>query len=307
VLKGARQPRRPSIQMLPSTRLVGLLCALAAPLCWSVGGLVFRSVEAGPFESIVWRSLGHVLVFPIFLMLRSGLRVFAGLQRARATALVVALCMTGTFVLHVLAMMNTTVADVLVVQSISPLLVAILGWVVLRERVGTRGWLALACAFPGLAIVVGSSIGSGSFLGNAFALGVAACSACMVILTRRARAVSMQPVTIIGAALAVLIALPFGAPVDIPASDIALLLSLGLIQMTLGLSFFLYALRLMPAAQVTLIALLEPVLGPVWVWLFKGEEPSHSTILGGAIILTALAANMVLGLRFGARQAAQPA
>jgi drug/metabolite transporter (DMT)-like permease len=77
--------------------------------------------------------------------------------------------------------------------------------------------------------------------------------------------------------------------------------------MTLGLSFFLYALRLMPAAQVTLIALLEPVLGPVWVWLFKGEEPSHSTILGGAIILTALAANMVLGLRFGARQAAQPA
>jgi drug/metabolite transporter (DMT)-like permease len=253
VLKGARQPRRPSIQMLPSTRLVGLLCALAAPLCWSVGGLVFRSVEAGPFESIVWRSLGHVLVFPIFL------------------------------------------------------LVAILGWVVLRERVGTRGWLALACAFTGLAIVVGSSIGSGSFLGNAFALGVAACSACMVILTRRARAVSMQPVTIIGAALAVLIALPFGAPVDIPASDIALLLSLGLIQMTLGLSFFLYALRLMPAAQVTLIALLEPVLGPVWVWLFKGEEPSHSTILGGAIILTALAANMVLGLRFGARQAAQPA
>jgi drug/metabolite transporter (DMT)-like permease len=89
--------------------------------------------------------------------------------------------------------------------------------------------------------------------------------------------------------------------------DIALLLSLGIIQMTLGLSFYLYALRLLPAAQVTLIALLEPVLGPVWVWLFKGEEPAASTILGGAIILAALTTNILLNLRLNARQAAQPA
>jgi drug/metabolite transporter (DMT)-like permease len=129
----------------------------------------------------------------------------------------------------------------------------------------------------------------------------------MVILTRRARAMNMQPVTIISAALAVLIALPLGAPLAVPPGDIALLFSLGLIQMTLGLSFFLYALRLMPAAQVTLIALLEPVLGPIWVWLFAGEEPPATTLIGGAIVLGALATNIALGLRLGARQAAQPA
>jgi drug/metabolite transporter (DMT)-like permease len=89
--------------------------------------------------------------------------------------------------------------------------------------------------------------------------------------------------------------------------DVALLLALGLIQMTLGLSFFLHALRLLPAAQVTLIALLEPVLGPVWVWLFKGEEPTASTIVGGVLVLVALTASIVLGLRTGARPAVQPA
>jgi drug/metabolite transporter (DMT)-like permease len=204
-------------------------------------------------------------------------------------------------------MMNTTVANVLVVQSISPLLVAVLGWIVLGERVSARGWLTLAVAFAGLAIVIGSSIDGGSFLGNAFALGVASCSACMVILTRRARALSLQPVTIVSAALAVLIALPFGDPLAVPPGDIALLLSLGIVQMTLGLSFFLYALRLMPAAQDTLIALLEPVLGPVWVWLFAGEEPSAATMVGGAIVIGALAVNIALGLRFGAKPAAQPA
>jgi len=185
--------------------------------------------------------------------------------------------------------------------------VAILGWIILGERVSARGWITLAVAFGGLAIVIGDAVGGGRFLGNAFALGVASCSACMVILTRRARAMSMQPVTIISAALAVLIALPLGDPLSLSARDIVLLLSLGLVQMTLGLSFFLYALRLMPAAQVTLIALLEPVLGPIWVWLFMGEEPAAATIVGGAIVLGALAINIALGLRFNARQAAQPA
>jgi drug/metabolite transporter (DMT)-like permease len=293
--------------MPSSTRFVGLLCALAAPLCWSIGGPIFRSVEAGPFEAIVWRSLGHVLVFPLFLAFRSGLGAFAELRRAGATGIIVALCITGTFVLHVLAMMNTTVANVLVVQSTSPLLVAVLAWLVLGERLGARGWVTLALAFAGLAVVIGGAIGGGRALGDVLALGVASCSACMVILTRRARAVNMQPVTIVSAALAVLIALPFGAPLSVPPGAIALLLSLGLIQMTLGLSFFLYALRLLPAAQVTLIALLEPVLGPIWVWLLKGEEPAATTIIGGAIVLGALAMNIILGLRFGARQAAQPA
>jgi drug/metabolite transporter (DMT)-like permease len=307
MLKGARQSRAVEPHMPNSARLVGFLCALAAPLCWSIGGLVFRSVEAGPFEAVFWRSLGHVLVFPAFLMATSGIRAFTDLRHAQGTALVVTFCVAGTFVLHVLAMMSTTVANVLIVQSTSPVLVAVLGWIVLGERVSAQGWFALALAFAGLAIVVGGSIGSGSFLGSAMALGVAACSACMVILTRRARTLNMQPVTIASAALAVLVALPFGAPFAMAPGDIALLLALGLIQMTLGLSFFLHALRLLPAAQVTLIALLEPVLGPVWVWLFKGEEPAASTIVGGALVLAALSASIVLGLRTGARPAVQPA
>jgi drug/metabolite transporter (DMT)-like permease len=293
--------------MPPSTRLVGFLCALAAPLCWSVGGLVFRTIEAGPYEAIVWRSLAHVLVFPLFLLVRSGLGAFGDLRRAPGTVFVVILCLGGTFILHVLAMMNTTVANVLIVQSTSPLAVAALGWIVLSERVSARGWLTLAVAFTGLMIVIGNSVDGGRFLGNAFALGVAACSACMVILVRRARAVNLQPVSIFGAALAVLIALPLSEPLSVSPRDIALLLSLGLIQMTLGLTFYLYALRLLPAAQVTLIALLEPVLGPIWVWLFMGEEPAAATIVGGTIVLGALAMNIALGLRFGTRQATQPA
>lgn len=293
--------------MFPSTRLVGLLCALAAPLCWSIGGLVFRTVEAGPWEAIVWRSLAHLVLFPVVLLLRSGSGAFVDLTRARLTVLVVALCIAATFILHVQAMMSTTVANVLVTQSISPLLVAVLAWVVLGERVDARGWTTIAIAFIGLAVVIGSSIDGGNFVGNAFALGVASCSACMVILIRRARALNLQPVSIVGAGIAVVVALPLASPFNIATRDILLLLGLGVAQMTLGLSFFLHALRVLPAAQVTLIALLEPVLGPLWVWLFVGEEPSLSTLLGGGIVIAALSVNTAIALRATPQPAAQPA
>jgi drug/metabolite transporter (DMT)-like permease len=293
--------------MPSSARLVGLLCALAAPLCWSIGGLVFRSVETGPWEAIVWRSLAHVFVFPVILLVRFGPAAFADLQRAHGTVIVVAICIAATFVLHVQAMMSTTVANVLVMQSTSPLLVAVLAWVILGERVDARGWATIAIAFTGLAIVIGSSIGGGNFVGDFLALGVAICTACMVILMRRARALNLQAVSIVSAALAVLVALPFANLFSVGTGDALLLLGLGVIQMTLGLSFFLYALRLLPAAQVTLIALLEPVLGPFWVWLFAGEEPPPSTLLGGAIIIAALTINTALGLRANMRPAAQSA
>jgi drug/metabolite transporter (DMT)-like permease len=294
--------------MPSSARLVGLLCALAAPLCWSIGGLVFRSVEAGPWEAIVWRSLGHVLIFPLFLLLRSGGGgAFSDMRRAPATVLVVGACVTSTFVLHVLAMMSTSVANVLVVQSTSPLLVAVLAWAILGERVDGRGLATLAVAFAGLAIVIGASVGGGTFAGDSFALGVALCSACMVILMRRARALNLQPVSLLGAFGAIAIALPLANPLSIATSDIALLLMLGVVQMTLGLTFFFAALRLLPAAQVTLIALLEPVLGPIWVWLFMGEQPPATTLFGGSIIFGALMVNTVLGLRGAAKPAVQPA
>jgi hypothetical protein len=91
--------------MPSSTRLVGFLCALAAPLCWSIGGLVFRSVEAEPYEAIAWRSLGHLLVFPLFLMLRSGLRGWLTLAVAFARlAIVIGDAISrGTIVLTALA------------------------------------------------------------------------------------------------------------------------------------------------------------------------------------------------------------
>lgn len=291
----------------PSPRLNGLLFALAAPLCWSVGGLVFRSVHAGAWEAVFWRSLGHAAVFPAILWFCFGRSAFDDLRRTLPTAIIAALCMAGTFVFHVLAMASTTVANVLVLQSTAPLLVAVFGWILLKERVEPRGWATILVAFTGLAPVVGTSLGAGRLSGDVFALAVALCSAAMVLLVRRAREFNMLPISWLAASLAVLVALPAAAPWSLTAADMSLLFLLGIVQMTAGTSFFLLALRRLPAAQVMLIALLEPVLGPLWVWLFAGEAPPPLTLLGGSIVVGALTISTLLTLRRVSRLSVQPA
>jgi drug/metabolite transporter (DMT)-like permease len=83
-------------------------------------------------------------------------------------------------------------------------------------------------------------------------------------------------------------AAPFASAAGVGAKDLALLAGLGVTQIGLGLIFLTIGARLIPAAEVALITLLEIVLGPLWVWMFLGEQPSATTLAGGAIVLAAV-------------------
>jgi drug/metabolite transporter (DMT)-like permease len=279
--------------MSPSPRLVGHACAVAAPLCWSVGGLVMRSVAAAPWDIVFWRSLGAVVAFPL-LLVSLGAHGMRDMRHAGWRAPLLVACIIGTLTLHVLAMSRTSVANVLIVQSISPFLVAVLAHLLLGERPGTVGWIVIAAAFTGLVPVLGGSIGGGRVDGDLLALGVAVCSATMATVVRSARGLNLLPATPIACVLACVAALLLGARLATGAGAAAALMLLGVVQLTLGISFFFLALRRLPASQVTLIALLEPVLGPLWVWLALGEEPPQATLIGGAVVLAALVTNAVI-------------
>lgn len=275
----------------------GYLFALAAPLCWSTGGVIMRSVESGPWEMVFWRAFAHLLCFPFVYRALAGHWGPTSLRGNARLATLSMLCVCGTFVLHVIAMNATTVANALLLQSTSPIMVALLSWAMLRERVAAASWAAIAVAMAGLAIVMGAALSEGAMLGKFAALGVALCSAVNVILIRGQRAIDLRAATIPAAAMACAIGLAFGAPFAIPAGSAAALFALGFVQMTVGLTFFYSALKRLPAVQVVLIALLEPILAPIWVWLAVGETPSAATILGGGILLAALAFNALAAAR----------
>ena len=274
-----------------SPRPQGYLLALAAPLCWSVGGPVIRLIEADSWDIVFWRGLPHLLLFPIVLHFLVGPRAWVAFRHAKRVAWLSSLALSSTFVLHVVAITQTTIASALLLQATSPIMVAMLSWLVLRERVPGASWIALAGASVGMLVVVGASLADGVWIGNAAALGVALASAINVIAIRGNVTVDLRAGTVVAAAVSLVPALIFGAPLAISFGAGAALFALGLVQISLGLALFYAALKRLPAVQVVLIAMIEPVVGALWTWLAVGENPGMGTFVGGAILRGALAFN----------------
>jgi drug/metabolite transporter (DMT)-like permease len=145
----------------------------------------------------------------------------------------------------------------------------------------------MAIALAGVAVMVGGP-GRPSALGAALSLLCTVSFAGTLVITRWRRDVSMAPATALSQFLVLVCAAPFAQPEEVGAKDLVLLMGLGAGQIGLGLIFLTIGARLIPAAEVALITLLEIVLGPIWVWLVQGEQPSASTLTGGAIVLAAV-------------------
>ena len=291
---------------LPDARTLALAAAILAPLTWSVGGVVMRSVEsAGAWEQVVWRSLGGALAVAVLLALRGTARAALAVRAAGWAGIASMLCIAGTFVVHVLAMNATSVANVLFLQTASPLLMPLLAWAVLREKPHRLTFIAVAVAIAGLTPIVAGSVGGGNFTGDMLALASAACGSANVLIVRRLRNLDMMPVAAIAALLAGLVAAAIGAPSGVALADAVALMLLGALQIAVGLTLFFYALRHLPAAPVALLTLLEPVAGPILVWAVIGEVPPTATLFGGALIAAVMVISV--GATAAAHAPAEPA
>lgn len=270
-------------------RLLALAAAIAAPLIWSVGGVVMRSVaSAGPWDQVFWRTLGGTGAVALGLTFAGWRRSHTAWRAAGLAAWASAFCIAATFVVHVLAINATTVANVLFLQTASPLLMPLLAWGVLKERPERRTLVAVALAVGGLLPIVLASVGGGRLQGDLLALLCAFAGAANILIARHARAVNLVPVVVVAGIITLVVSLPLAHPLNIATGDAVTLMLLGAFQIGLGVSLFLFALRHLPAAPVALLTLLEPIVGPLLVWLIIGEVPPTATMLGGTIVILAL-------------------
>jgi drug/metabolite transporter (DMT)-like permease len=171
--------------------------------------------------------------------------------------------------------------------ALAPVLAAALGMAV-GERVGGRTWVAMAIALAGVAVMVGGPTRP-SVLGLSLSIPMTVSFAATMVITRHKRNVSMAPATCLSQVLVLVGAGPLSHPATITGRDTGLMAALGIGQIGLGLILFTIGGRLIPAAEVALITLLEVVLGPLWVWIFLSEQPGAATLVGGAIVLGAVA------------------
>lgn len=283
---------------LPGTVAHGLMLVGAAALIWSTGGLIVRLLDSvDTWTTVFWRSFFAALFLAGFILLREG-RGMAGLFRDMGRpGILVGVCFAVGSASLVIALNLTSVAHTLVILSTAPLVAALLARVVLGETVRRRTWLAMAAALVGVAVMVSDTGGRSSLAGDLVAAVIACAIATATVTIRRHRGVRMTPAACLGATLAALVALPLASPLAANGHDMGLLVVFGALQFGGGMALYVTGARMAPAAEVSLIALLEPILGPVWVWLALGHNPGTAGLIGGGTVIAALVVHTLLDLR----------
>jgi drug/metabolite transporter (DMT)-like permease len=275
----------------------GVLMVMAAGTIWSLAGPLVRSIEAaGAWQILFVRSAAVVATVLAILLWRYGGDVVAEIRRAGWLAVLAGLLLGMAFCGFIFSVLDTTVANAVFVLSASPLLAALLGWLLLGETVRRATWVAMLVAMVGVGVMVGGGIGAGAWFGNVMALFAMAGFAGFAVAVRSGRSGDMLPAVMWAGVLSALVAAVMAPDLSISARDVTLSSAMGA-AVTAGMLLFTVGSRWVPSAELALLSLTEVVLGPIWVWLAFAEVPSVETLLGGALVLAAMAGRALSGIR----------
>ncbi len=282
-----------------------LILMIIAPLLWSIAGVVTRNLSPelqahGRFEITFWRSLFAAICVGGYLALVR--RDFAGALRRAGRAGLVSGCMWATmFICFMLALTLTSTANTLIVLAVAPLLTALLAWAVLKAPIPARTWVAITVAMAGIGWMFAGSLrieSATSVFGMLIAAGTPLASAInFVVLKRSGHVVDLIPAVFLGGAISAAVVLPLAFPFIATSRDVLLLAILGIFQLGVPCMLLVVAARHLSATELSLLALLEVLLGPLWAWLGAGEVPSAATVSGGALVLSALIVNELAAAR----------
>jgi drug/metabolite transporter (DMT)-like permease len=270
-----------------SIRRRGQLFVASAAVAWSSAGVLQRELSVDTTTQLAGRAVFACIALAGFVAVSNRGRTIVAFRSMGSAGFAVAVCTAIASGSFIVALNHATVANVLFMMAVAPIAAALLAWIALGESISRRAWVAMAVALLGVGLMVGGP-GSGGVLGVAVSLVMTLAFAVSIVITRHRREVSMAPAICISQLLVVLAIAPLAHPTTVTERDLALLVLLGVGQMGLGLAFLTVGARLIPAAEVALITLLEVVLGPLWVWIALSERPVLTTIIGGVVVILAV-------------------
>ncbi|MEX1167784.1 MAG: DMT family transporter [Hydrogenophaga sp.] len=307
---------------------------VAAALLWSTAGVVTWQLEgAVRFEITFWRGAFTVLSLLVLLPFwRNATRAHGkaqgaaiterfklahfihhhwGLMPASRTFWLSGFCWSVMFTAFMIGLTFTSVANVLIIMSLGPLLTAVLAWWINGQRLEARVWAAIVVAGAGMAYMYGGQMLAlmesdreqmhGLVVGSLIALCVPIAGALNWTLVQRSESrgarIDLVPAVLVGAALCCVYTWVPARPFMATSGDLMWLGLLGLTQLAIPCMLAVIAARTLQAPEVSLLGLLEVIFGILWPWLFVHEAPGQAVLLGGGMVIAALAINEWLGWR----------
>jgi drug/metabolite transporter (DMT)-like permease len=287
-----------------------LALMVLCPLLWSTAGVVTKQLDsAQSFEVTFWRSFFTVVSLCVLLPLTRGWHWYKAVNWTSPTLWISSVCWAVMFTAFMIAMVLTTVANVLITLAAGPLLTALVSRVFTGQRLPNRTYYAIGLAAFGIGYMFWSQIAVGNpkdIAGCLIAFLVPICGSIMwtnaqiqqmKMQQQGATSLDLVPSVFLGAILSSITILPFAWPLQASTHDVSWLAFLGLFQLAIPCSLAVIAARVLKATEVSLLALLEIVFGITLAWLFANEVPSSKVLIGGSVVLIALLGNVVLGLK----------
>lgn len=280
-----------------------VLLMVAVTLMWSIAGVVTRHLEqARSFEVTFWRSFFTALCLLVILPWFQGREVFRRMRSGGAALWISGVCWCGMFTFFMLGITMVSVANVLITMSLGPLLTALAARFFIGHRIPERTWVAIVVAACGIGYMYGSQLTQGaSLVGTLVALCVPISAAANWTVIQHAQAkghsVDFLPAVLIGAVLSALLTLPLAYPFQASAYDLSLLAGLGLVQLAIPSTLAVLCARVLQAPEVSLLGLLEVIFGILLAWIGANEVPGPNVLVGGMLVIGALAVNELIGWR----------
>lgn len=280
----------------------GVLLVLLAGAFWSTMGIGIRHIEqANVWQILCYRSFSLSIFLFVLITLRSGFKPIKTIRRSGIAGVVGGFGLVLAFAGGIYSIQTTTVANAMFLFASAPFFAAIFGWIILRENVRKATWIATLVAMAGVAVMVIDGISLGRMAGNITALLSALGFAIFTIALRWKKLEDMLPAVFLAGIFAMtisaVICLQQGYSFTLSTNDAGIALALGVFQVGTGLAIYTVGSRVVPAAELALLSMTEVLLGPIWVWLFIGETASLYTLVGGSILLLAIAGNALSGIR----------
>jgi len=270
-------------------KIPGYILLLFGGFCLSWGGFIIRSFEeASVWQILLLRSFFFMIALIIFLAVTYKKNTIKILRDSGFPGLLGGFVMSLSFIAFVVAMTNTSVANVVFIISTQTMFLAIFGYVYLKEKVSLVSFISILLAMSGITVMMGDSLTSGSFFGNLVALAIPINFSILVMIIRKNKNLDMVPAIFYSGIFSVIYGLILSESFVFTSHDILMGFFLGVPQLAFGFICITIGSRSTPSATIGLLMLSETICAPIWVLIFLNEIPPISTLIGGLIIIIAI-------------------
>ncbi len=277
---------------------LGVVLILLAGVFLSLSGILIRNIQhADGWQIMFYRSLTHFVTIGAVLVFQYRRNTMEKFYSVGWPGMFAAVVLSIGSMFYILALLNTTVANVVFIIGASPLITALAGWLFLKEKITLSSFITMLFAVAGISLMFADGYVSGGMLGNVFALLLVLNYVIYLLILRNNRHIDMLPATCLSGLVTAWFALIVVDTLAINMNDLIICILLGSVQFGIGFMLLTWSTRYIPAAEVALFSLSESVLNPIWTWLGADEVPSNLTLAGSAIVLIAVIAYSIMAIR----------